>query len=463
MQYNHYFCVVKINTLFLLYHMKRTLWMVITVLLIGGVIFLHRIITADSPLIVVEEKEKGYHLNDSLTNSLSDLPSMKRMESYIERWMARNAIKGASLAVMRNEQLIYCKGFGWADKEIERKAEAGDIYRMASASKLITAVGIMKLCDEGLLTLESKVFGPEGILSQFTDIKDKRAHNITVRHLLNHTSGFSRRMGDPMFRIADVMRWEELTKTPTADELITFQLGMRLRTAPGGSAQYSNIGYLVLSRVIEQVSGMGYEEYLQKHVLRPAGCYDMHIAGNYYKDRHPGEVKYYGHDEERIESFDGSGVMRLREYGGNNITGLQGAGAWVASPAEMMRLVASIDGKPTVPDILSAESVAEMRNITRKGDYALGWARYNASNGSLIRTGTMSGTCAYIDYRENGISYVFFTNTSNYRGATFTNSIGRMIRDAMTRVEEWPTDRDMFVAVPRTTESESLTEANDIS
>ena len=444
--------------------MRRTLIMVISVLLIGVAIFLHRIITTDKPIVITEEQEQGYHLNDSLDNSLSDLPTTRRMEQYIERWMSRNAIKGASLAVMRNEQLIYCKGFGWADKEMERKANVGDIYRMASASKLITAVGIMKLIDEGRLTLDSKVFGPEGILSHFTEIKDKRAHNITVRQLLNHTSGFSRRMGDPMFRIADVMRWEELDTTPTADELIAFQLGLRLRGTPGGSAQYSNVGYLVLSRVIEQVSGMGYEEYLQEHVLWPAGCYDMHIARNYYKDRYPGEVKYYGHDEERIESYDGSGQMRLREYGGNDIRGLQGAGAWVASSVEMMRLVASIDGKPNVPDILSAESVAAMRDIQRKGDYALGWARYNASNGSLIRTGTMSGTCAYIDYRENGISYVFFTNTSNYRGATFTNSIGRMIRDAMTRVEEWPSDRDMFVAVPdMATDSLSLTSANNVS
>jgi CubicO group peptidase (beta-lactamase class C family) len=362
---------------------------------------------------------------------------------------------------MKDEQLIYCKGYGWADKECERGAEVGDIYRIASASKLITAIGIMKLCDEGLLRLDSKVFGEEGILSQFTEIKDKRAKNITVRQLLNHTAGFSRRMGDPMFRIADVMRWEEMATTPTADELIAFQLGMRLRCAPGGSAQYSNMGYLVLSRVIEQVSGMGYEEFLQTKVLWPAGCYDMHIARNYYEERYPKEVKYYGHDDERIESYDGSGEMRLREYGGNDIRGLQGAGAWVSSAVELLRLVASVDGKPGVPDILSPESVAEMRNITRKGDYALGWARYNASNGSLIRTGTMSGTCAYIDYRTSGISYVFLTNTSSYKGASFTNSIGRMVRDAMTRVKEWPTDRDMFVAVPHI-ESDS-TSLNDIS
>lgn len=430
--------------------MRRTIYMIFTVLLIGVVIFIHRCCTSKGIVEdIVCEDEYGYRLNDSLQNSMSDLPTMKSMEKYITRWMARNNIRGASLAVMQDEHLIYCKGFGWADKECEREAEVGDIYRIASASKLITAVGIMKLCDEGRLSLGSKVFGPEGILNQFTDIADKRAMNITVRHLLNHTAGFSRRMGDPMFRIADVIRWAELSTTPTADELIAFQLRMRLRCAPGGSAQYSNVGYLVLSRIIEQVSGMEYEKYLQKHVLWPAGCYDMHIARNYYQERYPKEVKYYGHDEEHIESYDGSGEMRLREYGGNDIRGLQGAGAWVSSAVELLRLVASIDGKPTVPDILSAESVAEMRNITRKGDYALGWARYNASNGSLIRTGTMSGTSAYIDYRDKGISYVFITNTSSYKGASFTNSIGRMVRDAMTRVNEWPSDRDMFVAVPR--------------
>lgn len=438
--------------------------MIFTVLLIGVVIFIHRCCTTERVVAeVVSEEEFGYRLNDSLFNSLSDLPTMKSMERHITRWMARNNIRGASLAVMQDERLIYCKGFGWADKEVERVAEVGDIYRIASASKLITAVGIMKLCDEGRLSLESKVFGPDGILNHFTDIADKRAMNITVRHLLNHTAGFSRRMGDPMFRIADVIRWAELATTPTADELIAFQLGMRLRCAPGSSAQYSNVGYLVLSRVIEQVSGMGYEAYLQKHVLRPAGCYDMHIAHNYYEERYPKEVKYYGHDEERIESFDGSGEMRLREYGGNDIRGLQGAGAWVASSVELLRLVASIDGKPTVPDIISAESVAEMRNIARKGDYALGWAKYNESNGSLIRTGTMSGTCAYVDYREKGISYVLLANTSSYRGASFTNSIGRMVRDAMTYVKEWPTDRDMFVAVPRINEVESTESQNDAS
>lgn len=409
--------------------------------------------------------ETCYRLNDSLYNALSDMESTEKMERYIRNWMARNEIRGASLAVMKNEHLVYCKGFGWADKEREIPAEVGDIYRIASASKLITAVGIMKLCDEGLLTLDTKVFGPEGVLNdpQFSEIKDKRAEQITVRQLLNHTSGFSRRLGDPMFRITDIMRWEKMDHSPSADELIAFQLRQKLRDKPGGAPQYSNIGYLVLSRVIEKVSDVSYEEYLQEHVLRPAGCYDMHIAHNYYDERFPHEVKYYGSDpDDEIEAFDGSGTMKPRHYGGNNITGLQGAGAWVCSAVELLRLVASIDGKPGVPDILSPQSVAEMKRIARKGDYALGWARYNSKTGSLVRTGTMSGTCAYIESRGN-TSYVFITNTSHYRGASFTNSIGRMVQTAMSRVTEWPSDRDLFVAVPHASSDQNDSGENGIS
>ena len=436
---------------------------ILLVAVLCGVIFAMFRRGSDAPLEPKIE-DNSYRLNDSLYNALSDLRSTEKMEQYIRNWMARNSIRGASLAVMKNEHLVYCKGFGWADEERNIPAEVGDIYRIASASKLITAVGIMKMCDEGLLTLNSKVFGPEGILNdpQFSDIKDKRAEQITVRQLLNHTAGFSRRLGDPMFRTTDIMRWEEMDHTPSADELIAFQLRQKLRDKPGGAPQYSNIGYLVLSRVIEKVSGVSYEEYIQRHVLWPAGCYDMHIARNYYDERFPHEVKYYGSDpNDEIESFDGSGKMKPRQYGGNNITGLQGAGAWVCSAVELLRLVASIDGKEGVPDILSPQSVSEMKRIARKGDYALGWARYNSKTGSLIRTGTMSGTCAYIENKGN-TAYVFLTNTSHYRGASFTNSIGRMVNTAMSKVSEWLADRDLFVSVPHTSQTQP-SDADDIS
>ena len=408
---------------------------------------IHLFTTSTERAHLEKQVETGYHLNDSLTNKLSDSPNTQKMERYIRNWMARNAIRGVSIAIMKDQKLVYCKGLGWANKEKEISVEAGNIFRIASASKLITAIGIMKLVDEGKLSLKDKVFGPKGILPQFTELGDKRLTDITVRQLLDHTSGFSRRKGDPMFRTADIMKWEHLDTPPTSDQLIEFQLRMKLRDKPGRNPQYSNIGYLVLSRVIEQVSGQDYESYLKEHVLIPAGCYDMHLANNYYEDKFPNEVKYYGSSaNDKIVSYDGSGEMKLREYGGNNIRGLMGAGAWVSSSAELMRLVASVDGKSGVPDILSKKSVREMKRIRSKKDFALGWARYRAKEGALVRTGTMSGTSAFIELKERGLSFVIITNTSHYTGPRFTNSLISMMHTAMKKVPKWDTSRDLFVS-----------------
>lgn len=431
---------------------RYKLFIVLAMLIAGLTLTIRSCQPAADRHIAVEEEEIRYRLNDSIRNAYCDFPETERMERYLKNWMARYNIRGAQLAIMREEKLIYAKGFGWADQEDSVQLESGDILRIASASKLITAIGVMKLCEEGKITTDSPVFGPEGILNDsiFLDYKDKRVPKITVHHLLNHTSGFSRRMGDPMFRSADLIRWTGSNRKLTEDEVIAFQLGLRLRDNPGGSAQYSNVGYLVLSRVIEKASGMTYEDYIRQHVLEPAGCYDMQIARNFRHEKHRRETTYYGHaPEDLIESYDGSGLMRPREYGGHNIEGLQGAGAWVCSAAELLRLVASIDGKPGVPDILTKESIQKMTTPLRKGDFPYGWARMQAKGGVLTRTGTMSGTCAYIKSRPGGFSYVLITNTSSYRGASFTNRIGQTIDNALTRVKEWPETVDLFNETPK--------------
>ena len=431
---------------------RYKLFIVLLLMIAGLTLTIRSCQPAANRHILAEEEEIRYRLNDSIRNAFCDFKETERMERYLKNWMARYNIRGAQLAIMDNERLIYAKGFGWADQQDSVLLEAGDILRIASASKLITAIGVMKLCEEGKLTTESPVFGPQGILSDsiFLQYKDKRVPKITVHHLLNHTSGFSRRMGDPMFRSADLIRWTGSNRKLTEDEVIAFQLGLRLRDNPGGSAQYSNVGYLVLSRVIEEASGMTYEDYIRKHVLEPAGCYDMQIARNFHHEKHRRETTYYGHaPEDLIESYDGSGLMRPREYGGHNIEGLQGAGAWVCSAAELLRLVASIDGLPGVPDILSKESIQKMTTLNRKGDFPYGWARMQAKGGVLTRTGTMSGTSAYIKSRPGGISYVLITNTSSYRGASFTNRIGQTIDNALTRVKEWPETVDLFNETPK--------------
>lgn len=371
-------------------------------------------------------------LNETLTNELSDTTILSGIDSKVKEYMTYWGLKGVSLAMMRNDSLLYAKGFGMADTDTPM--EPGNILRVASVSKLVTAVGIMVLQDRGQLSIKDKVFGPEGILNDSVYVaamKDSLYRRITVEDLLRHRGGFSKRGGDPMFSTRWIMMQNGWETVPDQQQLVELQLRRPLRFTPGESQEYSNFGYLALSMVIEKVSGMNYEDFIQQNVLQPAGCRGFRIAGNYYQDRHPGEVRYYvQHDDEPADEFNNSGRKVTRCYGGNNVTGLSGAGAWVASAPELALLVAAIDGRPEVPDIISPESVAAMTEYIDENTYSLGWNDTKPDVG-WTRTGTFAGTSALVKYFPDGECWVFITNTSTYKGpglARFTSELFDKIR-----------------------------------
>jgi len=383
-------------------------------------------------------------LNQCLTNSMSDLGESKNMDRIINKFMWRWHIAGSSLAVVKDGKLVYAKGYGWADREKEILMSPEHIFRVASLSKLITAAAIMKLCEDGFLSLDDKVFGPGAILDeeQFSRIKDPRMLKITVEMLLKHTAGFSRSKGDPMFRTRDIMTWENMDEVPDMDGMITYALTQKLGSAPGGMYRYSNLGYLILSKVIEVCSGMEYETYCQKKILHPAGCWDMHLAHNMYEDKYPNEVRYYEDDTEYVNSFDlNNQELYTRTYGGSNVEGLIGGGAWVASPAEYVKFVCSIDGDDTVKDILTLESVRKMTDTTDDNPHPLGWV--SSCDGVWSRTGTLAGVSAMVRRLPDGTIWMFITNTSSWKGSKFTRYINKMMTDAFYQVS-WPADRDLF-------------------
>lgn len=381
----------------------------------------------------VEEEVKIFSLNDSIRNAMSDIPELEGLDSRMEKYIKRWQMKGASLAITRGDSLVYAKGYGWADEELGIPMEPGHILRMASVSKLITATGIMVLQDRDSLSIRDTVFGPRGILNDsiFTSLIRYRDYKkITIEHLLRHQAGFGR---DPLFSSRDVKHQLRLDRIPVAEDFYSVVLNRPLRFKPGSWQQYSNLGYLLLSEIIEKVSGMPYEEFIRKEVLEPAGCYDMHIAGNYYEDKRPNEVRYYTHegDGKFIEDYTDNGMMVERSYGGNNIPLLQGAGAWCGSPIEIARLVASIDGSPEVPDIISQEAIAEMTGYYDRDTFSLGWNDTHPDKG-WTRTGTLSGTCALVHRYPDGECWIMISNTSTWRGPSqsrYTESLFKQCRE----------------------------------
>ncbi len=386
-----------------------------------------------------------FRLNDTLTNEMSNIPDLLAMDRKVNAYLRKWHMKGASLAITRGDSLVYAKGYGWADEENGLEMSPRHILRMASVSKLITAAGIMVLHDRGELNIKDTVFGPSGILNDSTItalIKDRNYYKITVEHLMRHQGGFRR---DPLFSSRDVMNQLQLDHAPEAEDFYRVVLNRRLKFAPGSWQSYSNFGYLLLSKVIEKVSGMPYEEFIRNEVLAPAGCYDMHIAGTYYEDRKDNEVRYYTHegDGKYIEEYNNSNVIVERCYGGNNIPMLSGAGAWCGSPAEIARFVASIDGRPEVPDIISKESVELMTGYYDRDTFSLGWNDTHPDKG-WSRSGTLAGTTALVKLFPDGECWVFISNTSTWKGprqATYTDALFRSLRQSYSG--KLP-QRDMF-------------------
>ena len=412
--------------------MKKTTAIAITALVLTAAaaasVIIHR--TIPSPRELAAPRVM---LNQILHNDSSSFDELQGLDRKVKSYMRKWAIKGASLAITRNDSLLYAKGYGWADEELGVEMQPYHILRMASVSKLITAAGIMVLQDRDSLNIKDNVFGPGGILedSPFASvIKDRNYHKITVEHLLRHQGGFSR---DPLFSSRDVKHQMQLDCPPTKDDFFRLVLSRNLRFMPGSWQKYSNFGYLLLSEIIEKVSGMPYEEFIRKEVLGPAGCYDMHIAGNYYEDKRPNEVRYYTHegDGKFIEDYSDNGQTVERCYGGNNIPLLSGAGAWCGSPAEISRFVSAIDGRPEVKDIISNEAFLQMTEYLDKETFSLGWNDTAPSKG-WSRTGTLSGTSALVRYFPDGECWVFITNTSTYRGPTqarYTEALFKQCRE----------------------------------
>lgn len=382
-------------------------------------------------------------INQLITNEMSELDEMagfdREMKSFLRRW----DISGASFALMRNDSLIYAKGYGYADLESETECDVKHVMRIASVSKLFTATAIMKLVEEGKLSLDTKVFGEEGIFcdSMFLKLRDRNLKRITVDHLLRHTGGFSYPLGDPAFNNWVVASDLKIPQPITIEDMVLYAMRNKLRYTPGDHFEYSNLGYILLGHIIEVVSGVDYESYVQENILRPAGCYDIHIGASYQRDKAPNEVSYYEVKEAKpINSFDGKDQPVMRSDGGNNIPLLGAAGGWVASPVELLRFVAAIDSDPTKADILSRESIEKM-TFDSKRYKPIGWATVNGK--TWIRTGSMAGTSAIVKRQGNGYTWVLVVNKSPWIGYKFNNYASSTITRSLSKIKNLPR-RDLF-------------------
>lgn len=381
---------------------------------------------------------------ESLSNENSDIESLSIVDSAMARFVRQQGVVGASVGIVKDGQLIYAKGFGHTDQEVQQQVQPYHLFRIGSISKLITAVAIMKLQEEGKLKLDDKVFGEEGLLKSYLyqDIKDPKAYQITVRHLLDHTAGWSKRTyGDPMFIPLKIAKEMNVPAPADLDSIIKFILSKPIPYRPGSYYDYSNFGYCLLGKIIEELSGMPYEEYVRLDILYPLGITGMRLAKNHIEERLENEVSYYDFSPNNLRmSIYGTGENVPTTYS-FNIEALGAAGGWLATPTDLLKFMVAVDGFKDTPDILTNESLLAMTH-PEYGGRPYGWRGVTA-DGTWWRTGTLAGTSAILKRLENGISWVVLTNTTNRKSDYFTGRINYVMNSTLFNLDNWPS-HDLF-------------------
>ena len=215
----------------------------------------------------------------------------KLIDSTIISFQNKWKIPGISVAIAKDGRLIYAKGFGYADTLKKEPVTPNSLFRIASCSKTITALGIVKLVDENKLYLNDKVFGNDGILndSLYRNIADDRVYAITVRNLLQHTSGLT---DLDIIGENDASYALNLPIPAGKEENIKYMLLQRLDFSPSTEYKYSNFNYLFLGEIINKISGKSYEDYIQSEILKPIGAKTTFRAKSTIEGKMPNEVIY---------------------------------------------------------------------------------------------------------------------------------------------------------------------------
>jgi CubicO group peptidase (beta-lactamase class C family) len=386
------------------------------------------------------------------------VPGMVSYDQTIRDLMRKYAIPGGAVAVLRDGKLIYARGFGYADVENRTPVQPDALFRIASVSKPITGVAIMKLVEEGKLKLDDRV---APFIAHLTPAQgatvDPRWEQITIRHLLNHTGGWDRDKPnggfDPMFRPAIAAAAVNAPAPASAEKIIRYMKGMPLDFTPGEKHVYSNFGYAILGRVIERLSGMPYEEYVRARVLQPVGANRTRLGRTRMRDALADEVKYYfpgmGLNAPMVQSvFPGEGTVPVN-YGGYYLEALDSHGGWVSSTVDLLRFMAGVDGRANRPDILGAALDAEMISngyaVCPGGAcyYAGGWMiRPTQGDANWWHGGSLPGTTSLLVRSYHNFSWVALFNARSDTG-NFDGELDAALWKALAGVTSFPT-HDLF-------------------
>lgn len=331
-------------------------------------------------------------------NSFGQSTSNKELENNIdglfESYSYYNRFIG-SVLISKDNHIIYQKSFGYANLEGRKKNTEKSIFSIASLTKSLTAVGIMKLVEDGELTLETS------ISSYFPDFMPDYSNDITIQHLLNNSSGMEANIG----RTDDNGNGLMPEKTAiTFNEVLEKFKESKLKFEPGTGYDYNNFGYLLLANIIEKVSGQSYANFMEQTVFKPAGMKNTSIA-------------FFNSLNQKAQPYLGLGMDKFKKLNASFHTSwLQGAADMNSTTVDLFKFMQALDNGA----LLKSESMNKLYTATQAMGVnemasGLGWVidkkgdeKWIYNNGLLPGYASVMGT-----FSEKNIKIIILSNATS--------------------------------------------------
>lgn len=382
------------------------------------------------------------------------VPELSAFEDLVTATMQKWNLPGGQLAIAYEGRLIYNRGFGFASIEDAEVTRPDHLFRIASTTKPITTVAILRLVDAGQLALDTPVFSLLALEGPVNAPYDDRLDSITVEQLLVHSGGWNSEEGyDPQYLPWPLLASQALgAENPAeAETIVRFMLSQPLDFDPGTASAYSNFGFNVLGRVIEHVSGQSYEEYVTDEVLTPAGITTMSVGGTTLAERKADEVRYYSSPglEPAPSVYPGAGFVPFA-YGGYYMPPLDSHGGLIGSAANLVRFALAVDGQRG-DALLTTDSVTAMETTERPPSAASGAGNAETSLGlgfnreaidggyEWSHAGALEGSnCSWLVRKPNGTvcAWVFNSLPEDF-GSFFGETIPTM-QQMLAETTVWP-------------------------
>ncbi len=298
-----------------------------------------------------------------------------QMDAYMTALAQQGAFSGSVLVAARGRVLL-SRGYGMANREEGIAATATTRYRLASVTKPLTALGVLRLAAAGKLDLDASV-------CVYLDNCPPAWAPITVAHLLSHSSGLA--------NYTDFAEFAAVELSPsTPDQTIARFRNLPLGFVPGAMYHYTNSNYVVLGRLIERVAGTSYEEFLRRELFQPLGMQDTGLD--------PGDF---------------GPLNGTRGYAGGqldiplDVSNLFAAGDLYSSVEDLYKLARALDAGRVLPP----ELVARM-TTPGHGSYGLGWKiEQRGAHRLIYHPGSMSGAATWFGrYPDQGVTIIVLSN-----------------------------------------------------